>query len=114
MENQVIHHIFRTTLEDAKAIDVVWLDVHNLTAVTDHMVICTGRSNRHVKSIADRILEAAKLHQHKAIGVQGYQHGEWVLVDLVEAIIHIMLPDKREFYDLESLWFDPGLAANQL
>ncbi len=113
MIKRSILNLVQATLDDAKAIDVAWLDVRELTSVTDDMIICTGRSSRHVKSIADRIIKAAKDHQHQPHGIEGYTQGEWILIDLVDMIIHVMQPEKREFYDLESLWTDPKAAANQ-
>lgn len=92
------------TLEDLKAKDILLLEVAELTSVTDAIVICTGTSNRHVKSIADHVVQEMKKHQIAIIGVEGEQLGEWALVDLGEMVVHIMLPKIRDFYNLEKLW----------
>ncbi len=94
-------------LDDAKALDVKRLDVAHLTTVTDVMVFASGRSDRHVRAIADAVMEALKLAGHPAIGVEGQQSGEWVLVDLADVIVHVMLPRVREFYNIEKLWDIP-------
>ena len=98
-------------LEEMKAKDVVCLDVKPLTSMADYMVVCSGTSNRHVKSIANQVVEDSKKAGHMPIGVEGENGAEWVLVDLSDVIIHIMLPDTRKFYDLEKLWsMSPGAS----
>lgn len=87
-----------------KAVDVVILPVSHLTEVTDTMVVCTGTSSTHIKAIAERIVTAAKANNLPPLGVEGLDGGEWVLVDLGEAVIHIMLQPIRELYDIEKLW----------
>ncbi|HEX9706589.1 MAG TPA: ribosome silencing factor [Steroidobacteraceae bacterium] len=91
-------------LEDMKAVNVKVLDVRKLTDVTDTMIVATGNSDRHVKSIADRLIERCRDAGHRAYGVEGQREGEWVLVDLQDLIVHVMLPRIREFYGLEKLW----------
>ncbi|MBS0359502.1 MAG: ribosome silencing factor [Proteobacteria bacterium] len=92
------------TLEEQQGIDIVALDVRTLTSITDFMIICTGRSNRHVKSLADGVVEKAKEQGVRALSIEGTGTGEWVLVDLVDVVVHLMQPKAREFYDLEKLW----------
>jgi ribosome-associated protein len=91
-------------LADMKAVNVKVLDVRKLTNVTDTMIVATGTSDRHVKSIADRVIERCRQAGHRAHGVEGEREGEWVLVDLQDLIVHVMLPRIREFYGLEKLW----------
>ena len=91
-------------LEDMKAVNVKVLDVRKLTDVADTMIVATGNSDRHVKSIADRLIERCREAGHRAYGVEGQREGEWVLVDLQDLIVHVMLPRIREFYGLEKLW----------
>ena len=91
-------------LEDMKAQNIRVLDVHELTAITDTMIVASGTSDRHVRSIADHLIDQCKAAGRRPIGVEGERDGEWVLVDLQDAVVHIMLPRVREFYQLEKLW----------
>lgn len=91
-------------LESLKAKDVREIDVRGRTSIADLLVIASGTSARHVKSIADEVTRFAKQAGVMPLGVEGEQEGEWVLVDLGDVIVHIMLPRVREFYGLERLW----------
>jgi ribosome-associated protein len=91
-------------LDDMKALDVKFLDVRGLTDIADFMVIASGTSDRHVRSVAQRVVEKAKESGFRPHGVEGQQDGDWVLIDLNEMIVHVMLPRVREFYGLEKLW----------
>src|SRR6478752_3742875 len=95
-------------LDDMKAVNVKVLDVRPVTDVSDCMVLASGNSDRHVRSIADRVVERAKAAGFKPIGVEGQRDGEWVLVDLNDVLVHVMLPRVREFYGLEELWEPQG------
>ncbi len=91
-------------LDDMKARDIRVLDVSGLTPITDYMVIASGTSRRHVKSIAERLVERAKAAGHPPIGVEGTDAAEWVLVDLQDVVVHVMQTQVRDFYKLEKLW----------
>jgi ribosome-associated protein len=91
-------------LDDMKALEVKFLDVRGLTDIADFMVIASGTSDRHVRSVAQRVVEKAKEAGFRPHGVEGLQDGDWVLIDLSDMIVHVMLPRVREFYGLEKLW----------
>ena len=96
--------VILAALDDMKALEVKFLDVRGLTDIADFMVIASGTSDRHVRSVAQRVVEKAKEAGFRPHGVEGQQDGDWVLIDLNEMIIHVMLPRVREFYGLEKLW----------
>jgi ribosome-associated protein len=91
-------------LADMKALEVKVLDVRGLTDIADYMVIASGTSDRHVRSVAQRVVERTKEAGFRPHGVEGQQDSDWVLIDLSEMIVHVMLPRVREFYGLEKLW----------
>jgi ribosome-associated protein len=91
---------------DRKGEDVVALDVRQVTSFADTFVLATGSSDRNVRAIADAVVEAAQALGEKPLGVEGYEEGRWVLVDLGDAIVHVFLPDVREHYALERLYAD--------
>ncbi len=94
----------RAALDELKAKDVVEIDVRGKSSVADYMVIASGTSTRHVKSSADEVVKFAKKLDVMPLGVEGEREAEWVLVDLGDVIVHVMLPRVREFYALERLW----------
>ncbi len=91
-------------IDDMKGQNVVVLEVGSLTAETDFMVVATGTSNRHVRSIVDHISEVAKKAGRSVRGIEGRETNEWVLVDLGDVVAHVMQADARTFYELERLW----------
>lgn len=91
-------------LADMKALEVKVLDVRGLTDIADCMVIASGTSDRHVRSVAQRVVERTKEAGFRPHGVEGQHDSDWVLIDLSEMIVHVMLPRVREFYGLEKLW----------
>jgi len=96
--------IVTAALEDMKAVNVKVMDVRGLTDIADVMVVASGNSDRHVRSIADRVVEKAKEAGFRPLGIEGAREGEWVLVDLHDIILHVMVPRVREFYSLERMW----------
>jgi ribosome-associated protein len=91
-------------LEDLKGENIVALDISQLCDFTDTMIICSGRSSRHVKSLGQRVAEKMKHQQQPALGIEGEDTGDWVLIDLGVIVVHIFQPEIREFYNLEQLW----------
>ena len=91
-------------LEDNKGENIALIDVKGKSSVTDLMFIVSGRSTRHVKSIADNLITKLKKNKMKPIGVEGYSSSEWILLDYGDLLVHVMHPETREFYSLEKLW----------
>ena len=107
METENFVNFVVESLEDLKAVNTVTVDVRDLTDVMDFLVIASGTSNRHVKSLASHVAVAAKKKSVRPLGSEGESEGEWVLVDFGEVVLHVMLPATRDFYDLERLWTHP-------
>jgi len=93
-------------LEDSQAIDVVVIDVRKQTTVTDYMIVASGRSSRHVKAIASTLMERMKAGGTAALGENGSETGDWVLVDFGDFVVHVMQPDARAHYSIEELWHE--------
>mgnify|MGYP002635753755 CR=1 FL=1 len=104
LKPEAIKQLARQALEDMKAIDIVVLDVSKYASFTDYMIFASGTSSRHVSSLAQTVVDAAKQAGVMPLGVEGEDVGEWVLVDLSDVIVHVMLPATRQFYELEKLW----------
>lgn len=104
MKSEEISELVIEALEEVKAKDIVRLDVRDMTAVTDYMIVASGTSNRHVKALADNVAEKSKAAGHRPVGIEGADGSEWILIDLNDILVHVMLPRIREFYNLEKLW----------
>ncbi len=95
-----------TALEDLKAENISHINLEGISGFTDRMVFASGNSNRHVKSIAQSVIDAVKKANLTVTGVEGEEVGDWILVDLGDIVLHVMLPETRDFYDIERLWSD--------
>jgi len=104
MEIEALRDVVLQALDDIKAKDVVVLDVRGKTSITDIMIIASGTSDRHVKSIAQSVAFKAKQAGETPLGTEGVEDGEWALVDLNGVVVHVMQPKVRDFYHLERLW----------
>ena len=113
VSNELLRQRVVAALEDLKAKDVREIDVRGKTSIADILFIASGTSARHVKSIADEVIKFAKEAGVMPLGVEGQTEAEWVLVDLGDIIVHVMMPRIREFYGLERLWTvgDDGVEA---
>jgi len=104
MKIEELKHIALDALDDLKAQNVVVIDVKDRSTITDFMIVATGTSQRQVKSLANHVTMKAKAAGLQPLGVEGADVGDWVLVDLGDVIVHVMLDSVRKFYQLESLW----------
>ena len=107
MQSQELKELVVGALDDLKGVNIVQLDVRELTDVMDYLVLASGSSNRHVKALAENVTDEAKKSGMRPLGVEGQDSAEWVLVDFGDVVVHIMLPATRDFYDLERLWSAP-------
>lgn len=98
-------------LDELQASEVRLLDVRSQTGLTDFMLIATGRNARHIKAMADRLMERSKKTGHRVLGVEGLQWSDWVLIDLGDLVVHLMRRETRDFYKLEDLWEFDGAAT---
>ncbi|MCP4598477.1 ribosome silencing factor [Neptuniibacter sp.] len=110
MQTEKLIEIVHGALEDMKAKEVVDLDVSGRSSITDHMIIASGTSKRHVGSIAEEVIVKVKEAGVMPLGSEGQGSSDWVLVDLGDVVVHVMMPDARSFYDLERLW---GVDADE-
>ena len=104
MQLEALRKIVVDALEELKAQDLVVLDVRGIASFTDLMVVASGTSTRQVKALADKVIEKCRLAGVRPLGVEGEREAEWVLVDLGDIVVHVMLPQTRDFYSLEKLW----------
>jgi ribosome-associated protein len=109
--NSVLEKLVLAALDEMKAVNIKLLDVRGLTDIADAMIVASGNSDRHVRAIAERVIEKARESGRRPFGVEGQRDGEWVLVDLQDVLLHVMLPRVREFYAIEQLWDAPVNAS---
>lgn len=106
MRSSELRKLIKEAISDAKGRDTVILDVRKVADFTDYMLIVSGTSNRHVLSVADRLVDKVRSRGRKPIGVEGTEIGDWVLVDFGDVVVHVMRQQARDFYNLEKLWGD--------
>ncbi|MDV2858061.1 MULTISPECIES: ribosome silencing factor [Oceanimonas] len=111
MQDKALHDFIVDKLDDLKARDIRVLDVTGKSTITDCMIVCSGNSSRHVNSIADHLATEAKHAGLNLLSMAGQDAGEWVLVDLGDAIVHVMQEETRDFYQLEKLWGGSAAGA---
>jgi ribosome-associated protein len=104
MNSEELSGLVVDALEEIKGLDIIKLNVRDMTSVTDWMIVASGTSSRHVQALVDNVAEKAKAAGHRPTGIEGESGGEWVLLDLQDALVHVMLPKVRDFYNLEKLW----------
>jgi ribosome-associated protein len=104
MNSEELSDLIVDALEEIKGQDIIKLNVRDMTTVTDWMVVASGTSSRHVQALIDNVAQKAKAAGHRPTGIEGESGAEWVLLDLQDALVHVMLPKVREFYNLEKLW----------
>lgn len=103
-ESNKLKDIIVSAIEDAKGNDITVIEVALLTQVTDFMVIVSGTSNRHIQTIAETAIKKAREHGYEKLGVEGLGDSEWVVVDFIDVVLHVMSPPAREHYNIEGLW----------
>ncbi len=107
-------HIVLSRLDDMKAEDTTTIDLRGESAIADYMVVTSGRSNRHVGAVADRVLEDLREAGLTGVRVEGMPHCDWVLIDAGDVIIHVFRPEVRAFYNLEKMWSRGRAARRQV
>ncbi len=112
MNTEQLITLVHDALDDLKGIDISALDVRDKTSFTDHMIICTGSSIRHVKALANEVLVKSKQSGVTPLGSEGEAQGDWILIDLGDVVVHVMTEKTRDFYSLEKLWSIDGDAVD--
>jgi ribosome-associated protein len=109
MQPKKMQQLVQRALTDAKGLDIRVLNVRKIAGFTDYMVIASGTSNRHVATLAEKVVDKLRARGLRPIGVEGKEFGDWVLIDFGDVVTHVMRPQTRDFYDLEKLWGEPLL-----
>ena len=104
MQIEQLKDTIAAVIEDMKGVDLVSLDVRELTDIADYMLVASGTSDRHVRSIADKVVDELRDQGVRPLGVEGEQAGDWVLLDYGDVVVHVMRQPTRDFYELEKLW----------
>jgi len=104
MEIDVLKNRVVDLLDEMKAVDTQAFNVAEMTSVTDYMIVSSGTSNRHVRSIASHVRDELRDEGLRPLGSEGEEHGEWILIDYGDVVLHVMQPETRDFYQLEKLW----------
>ena len=102
----MFHRMIIDAALEKKAFDILVLDLRNRSDITDYFLLCSGNSKIQVQAIADSILDKAYVSKYRPLAVEGYHNGEWIILDLVDAFVHVFHKDVRGYYDLERLWAD--------
>lgn len=110
--DQLTQHVV-ADLAELKAMDIEVMDVRRATDITDFMIVASGGSHRQVMAIAENVVRRAKERGQRPMGVEGEQHREWILVDLCDVVVHVMLPEVRALYRLEKLWGETNASAQR-
>lgn len=111
MNNSELTELVVNALDDLKGKEIHTIDVEGKSSFTDIIVIVSGGSGRQLKAMADNVVEKAKEKGVKPLGVEGLQDSGWILIDLGDVVVHVMLPETRDFYNLEKLWGEASPAA---
>ncbi len=111
VSSEVLRDLIVTILDDAKAEELVTIDLQGKTAMADYMIVCSGRSSRQVAGMADRVSEGLKAELDRLCKMEGKTQGDWVLIDTGDVVVHIFRPEVREFYQLEKMWMSPPEQA---
>lgn len=113
MKPESVRDLAIAALDDLKGIDITTIDVRPLTAITDYMIVCTGTSTRHLSALAENVAMKAKQNHIKYVRIEGEKENEWLLVDLGDVVVNVMLAATRSFYSLEDLWEPIKEVRNQ-
>ncbi len=110
---EALLRLIEKTLDDGKAEDIAVIDLENKSTLADYMVIASGRSQRQVAALAERLLDTLRRSGYRRLSVEGLSHGEWVLVDAGDVIVHLFRPEQRAHYNLEKMWGESFAALDE-